>query len=747
MNETLFSTPPTNQTFLGGNGSASPASSLPCGGQAHLNFHHADWTQVEGVRVLFMVVYIVVMLLGMGGNAFVCWTIKRNHLLHNAAHYFIANLAVSDLLVSSVVVPMTLVTYIGDPALLSQPLCTIANYLQPVCVSASVLTLVAISLERFYAIVQPIRNLANSRIFPVTRVRNTIIAVWLVPVVVLCPWLVPAEVTAGCFYSQLGEVYRARCLDGFYLVFDPETAGKVAMANQIITLLVMHTFPMVFIAVTCGLVVWRLMKLQKPVTPRGTVTRSEINRRKVTLMVIAVVVAFVVAWTPLHMVSITYLFTPQPSEFVLAKNNFFTGYLILYLLGYLNSLVNPLIYILMSDRFRKDFKGLVKTVLPCLGWCRCCGGSPGGRGRSNTAASVTEMTEAGAGWQPPNYMELRNGRYVPAISRGVFTQANPIPGALDTVDAAGEGRPGLASNGVDNNKSTGVTQCPGHYVPLSTSEHVSHIGSSSYATFAEYSTDSMARCRSDSDELVSTEAEVFINERSVDNSETSNGFMTSTCPDTREPTRKRLSSGFDEPIPLAPLPKYPLRKSGSMASIRSLIDRIGKRKPSQSVSSNVGLGLLQLVETEADTDSPVPSSDDEGHIRYNSAFFDNPEELPVDSQWPSTSHRPHQARDMTMAEVGNSRYPPSESSDSTLGGSPDIYRRHDRTESVPSDEGIGLGYDQSSDEDDWGNDLSDFEERFGQYEFEPRLKPALPNPGFLRYFRTKSTSLTASVDV
>ncbi|KAI8478613.1 hypothetical protein Bbelb_436470 [Branchiostoma belcheri] len=717
---------------------------------------------VEGVRILFIIVYIVVMLLGMCGNAFVCWTIWRNRLLHNAAHYFIANLAVSDLLVSAVVVPLTLVTHVGDPALLSQPLCTIANYMQPVCVSASVLTLVAISLERFYAIVQPIRNLANSRIFPVNRVRNTIIAVWLVPVLVLSPWLVPAEVRKACFYSDLGQVHRARCLDGFYLVFDPDMAWKFAMAIQIITLLVMHTVPMLFIAVTCGLVLCRLMKLQKPVTPRGTVTRSEINRRKVryshpvflasirpylwivTLMVIAVVVAFVVAWTPLHMVNITYLFTPQPSNFVLARNNFFTGYLILYLLGYLNSLVNPLIYILMSDRFRKDFKGIVKALLPCLVWCRGCQGSSGGRGRSNTAGSMTEMTEVGAGWQPPDYMELRNGRYVPAISRGVFTQANPIPGALETIDASGDGKPELATNnGVD--KTMGITQCFRQYVPQSTSEHVSHLGSS--YSFAEYST--MTRSRSDSDELVSAEAaEVFINEANVEYSEsdvTSTRFMTSTSLGTDGPMRKRLSSGFDEVL-LPPPPKYPLRKSGSLASIRSLIDRLGKRNHSQSASSSVGLGLLQLVETEDDTGTPVPSSDDEGDIPYNSEFFDNPEELPVDRQWPSTSHQSHQVRDRSVEEEGHSRYPPSEPSDSTLGASPEFCRRHGRTASVPSDEGIGLGYDQSSDEDDW-NDLEDFEERFKQYEFEPRLKPALPNPGFLRYFRTKSTSLTASVDV
>ncbi|XP_066279191.1 neuropeptide FF receptor 1-like [Branchiostoma lanceolatum] len=745
MNATLSPTPShINYTsFLVGNATASPTR--PCGGQADLNFNHSDWTQVEGVRILFIVLYIIVMLLGMCGNAFVCWTIRRNRLLHNAAHYFIANLAVSDLLVSSVVVPLTLVTFAGDPALLSRPLCTIANYMQPVCVSASVFTLVAISLERFYAIVQPLRNLANSRIFPVNRVRNTIIAIWLVPMVVLSPWLVPAEVSVACFYSDLGQLNRARCLDGFYLVFDPVTAGKFHMAVQTITLLVMHTVPMLFIAVTCGLVLWRLMKLQKPVAPRGTVTRSEINRRKVTLMVVAVVVAFVVAWTPLHMVSITYLFTPQPSEFVLARNNFFTGYLILYLLGYLNSLVNPLIYILMSDRFRRDFKVIVKTLLPCLSWCRGCDGSSGGRVRSNTAGSVTEVTEVAAGWQPPNYMELRNGRYVPAISRGFYTQANPIPGALESVNSTGEGKPnGLASNGMD--KSIAITQCSRKYVPISTSEHVSHLGSS-YLTLAEYLAESMARSRSDSDDLVSAEAEAFMNEKSVECSASdSTHLMTSTYLSTDGPTRKRLSSGFDEVL-LPPPPKYPLRKSGSLASLRSLLDRFGKRNHSQSASSSVGLGLLQLVEAEGDTDSPVPSSDEEGETPYNSAFFDNPEELPVDSQWPSTSHLSHQVGDRTAEEERYSRYPASEPADSTLGASPDFCRRQERTESVPSDEGIGLGYDQSSDEDDWGNDLEDFAERFGPYEFDPRLKPALPNPGFPRYFRTKSTSLTASVDV
>jgi hypothetical protein len=80
-------------------------------------------------------------------------------------------------------------------------------------------------------------------------------------------------------------------------------------------------------------------------------------------MVIVVAMAFFVAWTPFYAMNTVALFHP-----FLKQANFFFILLNSHLFGFLNSCVNPFIYTVMSDRFRKSFRQILSTIF-CLSWC------------------------------------------------------------------------------------------------------------------------------------------------------------------------------------------------------------------------------------------------------------------------------------------------------------------------------------------------------------------------------------------
>jgi len=61
--------------------------------------------------------------------------------------------------------------------------------MQGVSVSVSVLTLTAISLERYYAIVHPLRLRATP-----SRTRLTIIAIWLISAILIVPELLSEHI-------------------------------------------------------------------------------------------------------------------------------------------------------------------------------------------------------------------------------------------------------------------------------------------------------------------------------------------------------------------------------------------------------------------------------------------------------------------------------------------------------------------------------------------------------------------------
>ena len=112
---------------------------------------HEDFTQIPSVRITMAVLYSIVALLAVFGNMLVIWTVWRNSIMHTVTNYYIVNLAISDFLVASIVMPLKLLEWTADcswQVFRTDALCSVVSYLLPIFVFTSVLTLVAISLER-----------------------------------------------------------------------------------------------------------------------------------------------------------------------------------------------------------------------------------------------------------------------------------------------------------------------------------------------------------------------------------------------------------------------------------------------------------------------------------------------------------------------------------------------------------------------------------------------------------------------
>lgn len=83
---------------------------------------------------------------------------------------------------------------------------------------------------------------------------------------------------------------------------------------------------------------------------------------QVAKMVLVVVAAFTISWTPYFLVSIVTQY--QQVNFMVEHNYFFTM-LCINMFGFLNSSINPIIYAVMSTRFRSGFASIARTLLLC----------------------------------------------------------------------------------------------------------------------------------------------------------------------------------------------------------------------------------------------------------------------------------------------------------------------------------------------------------------------------------------------
>ncbi|XP_053277176.1 5-hydroxytryptamine (serotonin) receptor 1A a [Pleuronectes platessa] len=90
------------------------------------------------------------------GNACVVAAIYLERSLQNVANYLIGSLAVTDLMVSVLVLPMAALYQVLNKWTLGQDICDLFISLDVLCCTSSILHLCAIALDRYWAITDPI---------------------------------------------------------------------------------------------------------------------------------------------------------------------------------------------------------------------------------------------------------------------------------------------------------------------------------------------------------------------------------------------------------------------------------------------------------------------------------------------------------------------------------------------------------------------------------------------------------------
>ena len=115
------------------------------------SYPYIDFTQADGVRSTFVVLYIIIMVFSLIGNYMVIYTVWKKKHMRTITNYYILNLSIADFLITMFVMPLKLLEYAAPCSwniFNRQALCPFLTYISPVFVFTSVLTLVAISLER-----------------------------------------------------------------------------------------------------------------------------------------------------------------------------------------------------------------------------------------------------------------------------------------------------------------------------------------------------------------------------------------------------------------------------------------------------------------------------------------------------------------------------------------------------------------------------------------------------------------------
>ncbi|XP_047495847.1 neuropeptide SIFamide receptor-like [Penaeus chinensis] len=207
--------------------------------------------------------------------------------MRTVTNFFIANLAVADVLVIVFCLPATLISNIYYPWMLGWVMCKFVAYVQGVSVSASVNSLVAVSLDRFLAIWFPLRLQITT-----PRARAIIVLIWIMAVCSAVPYLVYFETKV--VYEDLPELRV--CVEDW-----PNRQAE-RLYFLIAHLLFCYLLPLSLIILFYVLIWFKVANRNIPGDTRDAAIHEMQQRSKVKVikMLVVVVIIFMLSWLPLY---------------------------------------------------------------------------------------------------------------------------------------------------------------------------------------------------------------------------------------------------------------------------------------------------------------------------------------------------------------------------------------------------------------------------------------------------------------
>lgn len=194
-------------------------------------------TYTSKKRLARTALYLAAIVISMSGNTIIIWIVHKNKRMRNVTHFLIVNMAVADLLITVLHMPYKLQVQLTNSTaevfggLTGKLICKVVGYCQDVSIASSVLTLMAISIDRFMAVVFPLRRATLNH-----KARYVLVPIWIVSIVACSPLLYVNRME-----EHEGEFY---CYEEWTTLLDSETAGRDYTIMQFI---LFHIWPLIVI--------------------------------------------------------------------------------------------------------------------------------------------------------------------------------------------------------------------------------------------------------------------------------------------------------------------------------------------------------------------------------------------------------------------------------------------------------------------------------------------------------------------
>ncbi|XP_051947381.1 neuromedin-K receptor-like [Xyrauchen texanus] len=304
----------------------------------HSNFTNR-FAQSPWRVTLWSLAFALVLLVAVTGNLIVIWIILAHKRMRTVTNYFLLNLAVSDVSVAALNATVNFVYAAHGDWYFGDAYCRFQNFYPVAAVFASIYSMSAIALDRYMAIIHPLKPRLSA-----TATKGMIACLWILAVILAFPL---------CFYSTTRAVPpRILCYVDW-----PRPADDPIMYHVIVAVLV-YLLPLVVMAATYSRVGLTLWGGEIPGHSSENFQDQLKAKRKVVKMMVIVVVTFAICWLPYHAYFIVTGLNRKLNKWTFIQQ----VYLSVLWLSMSSSMYNPIIYCCLNSRFRAGFKRVFR-------WC------------------------------------------------------------------------------------------------------------------------------------------------------------------------------------------------------------------------------------------------------------------------------------------------------------------------------------------------------------------------------------------
>ncbi|KAM6987578.1 trace amine-associated receptor 1-like isoform 2-T2 [Tautogolabrus adspersus] len=283
------------------------------------------------LQVTLYIIFGVIIILTVCGNLLVTFSVAYFKQLHTPTNYLIFSLAMSDLLLGILVMFPAMIRTIESCWYFGDFFCKVSMSSDIMLCTASILNLSFISVDRYYAVCQPLLYRRK-------------ISVNVVLIMILICWSISPIIGFGMIFLELNILgiekfyYNHVVCEGRCVLIQGELSGTLS------SILSFYLPGIIMLGVY--LKIYLVAQKQFRSIQNAGLKMSNTSQTKATKTLAIVMGVFLCFWTPFFVCNIIDPFISYSVPPIL--------YDTIAWLGYLNSTVNPIIYAFFYSWFRKN---------------------------------------------------------------------------------------------------------------------------------------------------------------------------------------------------------------------------------------------------------------------------------------------------------------------------------------------------------------------------------------------------------